>query len=234
MMIKIKFVLLLILISVNAFAQVYESNTDWAYLKRYEEANRNLKPPAVGESRVVLMGNSITEFWPMADSSFFAGTSYINRGISGQTTPQMLLRFRQDVINLNPSVVVILAGINDIAENTGPASIDSIFGNIVSMIQLARANEIEPVVCSVLPTNQLYWRPQIEPAGKVVNLNSLLEEYCNHHDIVYLDYYSGMVDPEKGLAKKYTDDGVHPTLAGYQYMEPLVEAAIQKALHKSH
>ncbi|MDX9905675.1 MAG: SGNH/GDSL hydrolase family protein [Bacteroidales bacterium] len=228
---KINIALLLILISVNGFSQTEPLNQDWANLKKYESENRNLKPPAEGEERVVFLGNSITEFWKYADSSFFAGNHYLDRGISGQTTPQMLLRFRQDVIDLDPSVVVILAGINDIAENTGPASMESIFGNIVSMIQLARANEIEVVICSVLPANHFYWRPEIEPAEKVIKLNSLLENYCKQNNLVFLDYYSGMVDPGKGLDQKYTDDGVHPTLAGYKYMEPMVEEAIQKVLN---
>ncbi|HNQ82372.1 MAG TPA: SGNH/GDSL hydrolase family protein, partial [Bacteroidales bacterium] len=229
-MMKINIVLLLILISVNGFSQTDPFTQDWANLKKYESENRSLKLPADGENRVVFLGNSITEFWKYADSSFFIGKPYLNRGISGQTTPQMLLRFRPDVIDLQPAVVVILAGINDIAENTGPASMESIYGNIISMVQLARANEIKVVICSILPANHFYWRPQIEPAEKVIKLNSLLENYCKQNNLIFLDYYSGMVDSEKGLDKKYTDDGVHPTLAGYKYMEPLVEEAIQKAL----
>lgn len=226
--------LLFILIWVNSICQVDQSNMDWANLNRYADENQKLKPPAAGENRVVFMGNSITEFWKYSDSSFFVNRPYLDRGISGQTTSQMLLRFRPDVISLKPSVVVILAGINDIAENTGPISLDNIFGNIVSMIQLASANEIKIVVCSVLPANHFPWRPLIKPAEKVVQLNSLLEEYCRTNKIVYLDYYSAMADENKGLDKRFTDDGVHPTLAGYKVMEPLVETAIQKALLKDN
>jgi lysophospholipase L1-like esterase len=144
----------------------------------------------------------------------------------------MLVRFRPDVIALKPKVVVILAGINDIAENTGPIAIETIFGNIVSMIELARANQIRVVVSSVLPTNIFPWRQHIKPADKVLELNSLLKAYCKQKKLVYLDYYSVMVDSEKGLNQKYTSDGVHPTLTGYQVMEPMVEAAIKKAMRK--
>ena len=218
------------MISLNSIAQVAQSNADWANLKKYATKNQQLKPPAKGENRVVFMGNSITEFWRITDSAFFIKNNYIDRGISGQTTPQMLMRFRPDVIDLKPAVVVILAGINDIAENTGPITLENIYGNIISMVQLACANNIKVVVSSVLPANNFPWRPQIKPAEKVIALNSMLEAYCKTNNIVYLDYYSNIVDDQKGLDKKYTEDGVHPTLAGYKVMEPLVEQAIKKAL----
>ncbi len=174
------------------------------------------------------MGNSITEFWGEIDSSFFKGKPYVNRGISGQTTSQMLLRFRQDVIDLNPSVVVILAGINDIAENTGPIELVDVFGNIVSMCQLARANNIGVVLCSVLPAADFPWNPGLKPADKVIKLNTMLKTYCVENDIIYLDYYSHMVNDKKGLDKELAEDGVHPTLAGYRLMEPLLEQALGK------
>ena len=166
------------------------------------------------------------------DSAFFAGKSYVNRGISGQTTPQMLVRFRQDVIELKPAAVVILAGINDIAENTGPTTLEAIFGNIVSMAELARANNIRPVLCSVLPAYTFRWRPHLQPAEKVAALNAMIKDYCEKQNIVYVDYFSAMVDERKGLDKKYTNDEVHPTLAGYKVMAPLAEAGIAKALTK--
>lgn len=218
--------------TISAIAQDDQMKTDWANLKKYSAGNIQLGLPGNKEHRVVFMGNSITEYWRAYDSSFFINNGYINRGISGQTTPQMLIRFRPDVINLKPSVVVILAGINDIAENTGPISLENIFGNIVSMIQLAEASKIKVVVCSVLPASAFPWRPQIKPAEKVVALNGMLSYYCKEHHIVYVDYYSNMVNEEKGLDKKYTRDGVHPNLDGYKVMEPLVEEGIKKALGK--
>jgi lysophospholipase L1-like esterase len=207
-------------------------HADWANLNKYAAENAALPAPSSKEKRIVFMGNSITEGWQWVGSSFFSNPAYINRGIGGQTTPQMLLRFRHDVIALKPKVVVILAGINDIAENTGPISIETIFGNIVSMVELARANKIRVVVSSVVPANVFPWRQHIKPADKVIALNALLKDYCKERKIVYLDYYSAMVDAEKGLDIKYTEDGVHPTLAGYQVMEPLAVAAIKKALRK--
>jgi lysophospholipase L1-like esterase len=221
---------LLILISLRSTGQDGQSITDWANMGKYAGENRELKPPAGDEQRVVFMGNSITECWKTTDSAFFHNKPYIDRGISGQTTPQMLLRFRADVIDLKPAVVVILAGINDIAENTGPITPEQTFGNIVSMAQLAIANNIRVVISSVLPANNFPWRPRIKPADKVIALNAMLAEYCKTHNIVYLDYYSKMVDDNKGLDKKYTYDGVHPTLAGYRIMGPLVEEAIKEAL----
>jgi lysophospholipase L1-like esterase len=205
--------------------------TDWANRKKYAAHNKRLKSMSNGEQRVVFMGNSITELWKTTGSSFFAGKPYINRGISGQTTPQMLVRFREDVIELKPNVVVILAGINDIAENTGPATLENIFGNIVSMAELAKANNIKVVLSSVLPAYDFTWQPGLEPAEKVVKLNAMIKSYADKNKIVYVDYYSSMVDERKGLRAEFTQDGVHPTLAGYKVMEPLVEKAIALALN---
>ena len=210
----------------QAYCQNNQTYQEWANLKKYAAENHALPPPAKNEKRVVFMGNSITEGWKRADSSFFSSNNYFDRGISGQTTPQMLLRFRQDVIDLKPSAVVILAGINDIAENTGPISLDDILGNIISMTELARANKIRVILCSILPANKFPWRPQIQPADKVIQLNAMIRAYADKNKITYVDYYPAMVDSEKGLDKKYTQDGVHPTAAGYAIMEPLVVKAI--------
>jgi lysophospholipase L1-like esterase len=206
-------------------------HADWPNLQKYEDENNKLPPPAPNETRVVFMGNSITEGWKYADSSFFTN-GYIDRGISGQTTPQMLVRFREDVINLKPVVVVILAGINDIAENTGPSKLENVFGNIESMVQLAQVANIKVVISSVLPANHFPWRPSIIPTEKVIQLNQMLKDYADKNNIVYLDYYSAMVDNEKGLPKNLSNDGVHPTLAGYKIMEPLVAKAINEALNR--
>lgn len=201
---------------------------DWADLSKYKEANSILKKQGKATDRVVFMGNSITEFWSTFDSSFFAGKPYINRGISGQTTPQMLIRFRPDVIELEPSIVVILAGINDIAENNGPATVEEISGNIFSMVELARSNNIDPIMCTVLPAYDFYWRPGLNPAPKVVRLNEMLEDYAKKNNIPFVDYYSSMVDDKLGLRKEYSDDGVHPNLAGYRVMEKILEEKIAK------
>lgn len=211
-------------------AQADQPTTDWGNLIKYAAANKILKSPTPNEKRIVFMGNSITEYWSSFDESFFTENPYINRGISGQTTPQMLIRFRQDVIDLSPTVVVILAGINDIAENTGHITQEQTFGNIVSMAELAKENNICVVLCSVLPAFDFPWRPGLEPAEKIVKLNAMIKAYCIKEMIVYVDYYSNMVDERKGLDNRYAEDGVHPTLAGYKIMEPLVEAGIQQAL----
>lgn len=229
---KEQFLLLFVLFSFTALGQNDPSKTDWANLNKYAAENRSLKPPAKNVKRVVFMGDSITEFWKYTDSSFFSDNPYIDRGISGQTTPQMLVRFRPDVIALKPAVVVILAGINDIAGNTGPIALENVFGNIVSMAELARSNNIKVVLSSVLPAYDFPWRPGLHPAEKVVKLNAMISAYCTANQIVYADYFSKMKDERNGLDKKYSEDGVHPNLAGYKVMEPLVKEAIQQALRQ--
>lgn len=204
-------------------------NGDFANLKKYASQNKSLPLAVANETRVVLMGDSITEFWQTTDPGFFAGKPYINRGISGQTTSQMLLRFRQDVIDLNPSVVVILAGINDIAENNGPIAVGNIFKNIISMAESAKQHKIKVVLCSVLPANAFPWRPELKPAGKIILLNAKIRTYAKANNIPYVDYYAKMVNKQKGLDKKLAEDGVHPTRAGYKVMAPLFEKAIAKA-----
>jgi len=205
---------------------------DYGQLARYREANAKLGPPAGGESRVVFFGDSITDLWKLEDS--FPGKPYVNRGIGGQTTPQMLVRFRQDVIDLHPKVVVILAGTNDIAGNTGPMSNEDIEANYASLAELARLNGIRVVYSSVLPVHNYTDRSKDffaqRPPKRILELNNWLRDYCAKNKIVYLDYFSALVD-EPGLLKKdLAEDGLHPNAAGYKIMAPLAEAAIQKAM----
>tara|TARA_R110002051_G_scaffold264501_2_gene324424 strand:- start:47 stop:685 length:639 start_codon:yes stop_codon:yes gene_type:complete len=204
------------------------SAQDWANLKRYQKENSKLVAPT--ENRIVFMGNSITESWSTHHPEFFNRKNYINRGISGQTTPQMLVRFRQDVIDLNPNVVVILAGTNDIAENTGPTTLKMIIDTIKSMVEIALANDIKVVISSVHPAFDYPWRKGLKPNEKIPALNTLLKAYAMKQGIVYLDYFSAMVNPQNGLKKAYTSDGVHPNRKGYLVMAPLAEEAIKKAL----
>lgn len=203
---------------------------DWANLNKYQNENAKLLPLESGQNRIVFMGDSITEGWPFLE--LFAGKPYVNRGISGQTTPQMLIRFRADVIALKPSVVVIMAGINDIAGNTGPSTLEMITDNIFSMAELAKANNIKVILCSVLPAFDFPWRPGSFPAEKVVTLNKMIKKYADTNGILYLDYYSAMVNDQKGLNAAYSGDGVHPNKTGYEVMNPLVEKAIAKVLSK--
>ena len=201
---------------------------DGAQLNRFKQANAQLSPPENDENRVVFMGNSITEAWLQDSLSLFKNRNYINRGIGGQTTPQMKLRFMQDVIELKPKVVVILAGINDIAQNTGYISIPDIASNIDEMTQMAKVKNIKVVICSVLPSNYFPWRPNILPADKVKRLNILLKEIAHKNEVAYLDYYSVMVDDNKGMKAAYTTDGVHCTIEGYKTMEPLIENCLRR------
>jgi len=205
---------------------------DWPNLKQFQEANSKLEAPKNNEDRVVFMGNSITIGWLNARPEFFKGKPWINRGISGQTTPQMLVRFRQDVVKLKPKVVVILAGTNDIAGNTGPSTLEMIADNIKGMAEMAHANSIKVVLSSTLPAYDYPWKPGLEPAPKIIKLNKMIKAYCDVTGHIYLDYFSAMVDDRNGLPKKYASDEVHPTKEGYAVMEPLAEAAIAKALLK--
>jgi lysophospholipase L1-like esterase len=200
-------------------------NTDWANFGKYAEANKT-----VSEGAVVFMGNSITEGWVNIHPNFFANNNYVGRGISGQVTAQMLVRFRKDVIGLKPKVVVILAGTNDIAQNQGYISLDNIFGNIVSMCELAKINKIKVIVCSVLPAYQYPWRKDLHPADSVIALNNMLKEYADANKIIYIDYHATMKDERNGLPDKYSYDGIHPNQEGYLIMESLVKPAIDKAL----
>ncbi len=201
---------------------------DFGGLKRFEEADMKLGAPAAGEDRVVFMGDSITAGWKLDES--FPGKPYINRGISGQTSPQMLVRFRQDVIDLKPKTVVILAGTNDVAGNTGPMTAQQTEENIASMADMAKANGIRVVLCSVLPAFDFSWAPGLGPAPKIAELNNWIKEYAAQKGYVYVDYYSAMKDERGGLPATLSKDGVHPLPAGYAVMTPLAKAGIEKAM----
>jgi lysophospholipase L1-like esterase len=178
------------------------------------------------------MGNSITEGWAKYFAAMFPRKPYVGRGISGQTTPQMLVRFRQDVIALKPAVVVILGGTNDIAGNTGPSTLEMIEDNLASMTELARANGIAVVLSSVLPVYDYPWKPGLAPAPKIVALNAWMKQYASSHGAVYLDYHTAMADARQGMKADLASDGVHPTEAGYRVMAPLAERAIAEALRR--
>ena len=204
---------------------------DWPDLTRYRAEDAAIPPPAPGENRVVFLGDSITDAWGRAQGKFFPGKPWVNRGISGQTTPQMLVRFQQDVLALQPAAVVILAGTNDIAENTGPEPMSAIEDNFRSMVTLAKANHVRVVLSSVLPASRYNWRPGITPAEKIRELNRWLESYATEQHLVYLNYYPALVNGEGGMKPELTTDGtVHPDGAGYAIMEPLAEQAVAQAL----
>ena len=205
---------------------------DFGELKRYREADAALGAPKAGENRVVFLGDSITDMWKLEDS--FPGKPYINRGIDGQTTPQMLVRFRQDVIDLHPKVLVVLAGTNDIAGVTGRTSNEDIEANYASMAELARAHRIRVVFASILPVHNYTHDAEesfaLRPRDRILALNKWLKDYCAKNRFVYLDYFSALVDERGMLKRALADDGLHPTDAGYKIMAPLAEKAIQKAL----
>lgn len=205
--------------------------TDFPWLERFKEADLKLGPPAAGEKRVLFMGDSITEGWHFdAPGGVFAAKPYINRGISGQTTPQMVLRFHQDVIALQPAVVVILAGTNDIAGNTGPMTPEETESNIAAMAEMATQNHIKVVLCSILPAFDYPWSPGLTPAPKIDAINAWMKNYAKGHGHVFVDYHSTMKDARDGLPSNLSHDGVHPLQAGYDMMAPLVEAGIAKAM----
>ena len=214
------------------------NSQDWnefANTSRYDKANHELKLHTTANNRVVFMGNSITEDWLKIRTEFFDNRDYINRGISGQTTPQMLLRFRQDVVDLNPKVVVILAGTNDIAGNSGYISLEAIISTIISMAEIANANDIQVIISSILPAIDYPWKPGLDPASKIIIINKALKAFSEENNFIYLDYYAVMVDDKGGLkVPEYTtaNDLVHPNKKGYLVMEKLAKIAIKKALAK--
>lgn len=222
----------------NKNARYEKQLSDWAQLSRYREANLKVQPPAKDERRVVFLGDSITDGWNLAQ--YFPGKSYINRGISGQTTPQMLIRFRPDVIDLKPKAVVILAGTNDIAGNTGPMTIEEIARNVTSMVELAEANNIRVVLSSVLPVNDrlrnkegvLLIQTRSRPNEKITALNDWMKKYAASQHLIYLDYYTAMVDKDGSLKDGISYDGLHPNADGYKVMQSLAETAIKQALKK--
>lgn len=222
---------LLIFLSLNAQKKDYQKlmEQDWAQLKYYQKENqeilKNFSYPSV-----VFMGNSITEGWARMHPEFFRKNNYLGRGIGGQTTPQMLIRFTPDVLDLKPKAVVILAGTNDIAGNTGFSSVKMITDNIKAMATLAELQNIKVILSSVLPVYDYPWRPGLEPVSKIAELNSWLKHYAKENGHIYLDYFSHMAREDGGLKEAYSEDGVHPNEKGYEIMEPLVQAAIKKAL----
>lgn len=224
--------MVLMCLTISQFSLAQE-NSDWAGLSRFQKENAGLGKPVKNEKRVIFIGNSITEGWKHADPEFFPRNSYVNRGIGGQTTPQILLRFRQDVVALKPAVVVILAGTNDIAGNTGPSTLEMIEDNLASMAEIARANDIQVVLSSVLPVSDYPWAPGLHPAEKIIELNAWIKKYAARHAAVYLDYYSALVNEQKGIRAEYTVDGVHPNPAGYKVMAPLAQKAVKKALARA-
>jgi lysophospholipase L1-like esterase len=223
-----------------AQAQAPDCKNDWPNLARYDNDNKSVAPPAKNEQRVVFMGDSITDSWDNpANGGFFPGKPYVNRGISGQTTPQMLIRFRRDVIELKPRVVVILAGTNDLAGNTGPTTLEAIQDNLKSMAELASAHRIRVVLASVMPVSDYEIRDGKQlvqtvrrPPDKILALNKWMQEFAraNHH--TYLDYFSAMVDDKGFLKDELSNDGLHPNVDGYAVMAPLAEAAISASLRR--
>lgn len=205
-----------------------QPNPDWPNLAAYRSKNAELRSQRQHPPRVVFMGDSITEFWETKASNLFATPGFVNRGISGQTTPQMLLRFRADVIELEPKVVVILAGTNDIAGNTGPATLETMAANIASMAELARAHGIRVVLASVLPAAAFPWATAQRPAARIVELNGWIRAYAEKNGLIYIDYHSAMADADLGMKKEYSEDGVHPNAAGYALMNRHVAQALAR------
>lgn len=207
---------------IYGFELIQERMTDWAQLHRYHQANRELKEEV---DRVIFFGDSITDFWDLP--AYFPNQPYVNRGISGQTTPQMLVRFRPDAIALHPKIVILLAGTNDIAGNTGRMTIEQIQDNLMSIVELAKYHQVRMILSSILPVSEL--ASVTRSRQKIQSLNAWIEQYCAENDCIYLDYYSQMVDDRGFLQSHLSDDGLHPNEAGYKIMTPLAEAAIQKA-----
>jgi lysophospholipase L1-like esterase len=216
----------------DEIARMQAQLDDWAQLTRYRVENAALPAPATDEQRIVFYGDSITDNWGHHVGSFFPGKPYVNRGISGQTTPQMLVRFEQDVVHLHPTAVLILAGTNDIAGNTGPSTPEMIEDNFTSMAAIARQNGIKVILASITPAYKYPWKPGVEPVAAIHEVNQWLKAYCAREQFVYLDYYSAMADETGAMKPGLSSDGVHPTVAGYAVMTPLADAAIAQALGK--
>ncbi|AZI23832.1 acylhydrolase [Pedobacter sp. G11] len=237
---KFKFLLMgLFLYSGSLVAQQRESvqkedfSDDWAALSKYQKENDSLGAPNKGEKRVVFLGSSIFEFWKQKDPQYFNNGSYLDRGISGQISPQLLIRFRQDVLNLKPKAVIILAGSNDLAGNKGHVSNETVMNNIKSMAELARKNRIKVILCKYLPIYEYPWNKNLKGvADQIISLNNEIVSYAKANRFVILDYWTPLVDERNGQKAAYTTDGVHPNLAGYKVMEKVTEEAIDKALHR--
>jgi lysophospholipase L1-like esterase len=203
-----------------------KDNLDWPDLSKYKKENHELYLQSNSGKRVVFMGDSITEGWSALYPKFFQNKNYINRGISGQTTPQMLVRFRADVIDLKPFAVAILAGTNDIAENTGPSNVKMITDNIFSMADLADAHKINVILCSVLPVYKYPWKTISDPPSFIYEVNTMLKDYCSNKNYKYIDYFSQMVNDKKGLHESLSEDGVHPNEKGYEIMSKVAETIL--------
>ncbi len=202
---------------------------DWPNLKRFRVDNEKLKQDNT-KIAAVFMGDSITDFWINSSSDFFSQNNYIDRGISGQTSPQMLLRFRADVLDLKPKAVLILCGTNDLAGNTGPSTLQMTENNIMDMAQLAKANKIKVLLCSITPSNKFGWKPELKPADDIIALNKWIAAYAKENHFTFVDYYSALVNTEKGMQAAYSKDGVHPTKEGYTVMEGVVQPILKKML----
>ncbi|MFD0766671.1 GDSL-type esterase/lipase family protein [Mucilaginibacter lutimaris] len=242
---KLTYLLPLLLLTAPVFAQQKADSAkniatvkndysdDWANLRHYEAENKTLPAPAPGEKRVVFLGSSIFEFWKTRMPEYFeAHKNYIDRGISGQIAPQLLIRFQQDVISLKPKAVIILAGSNDIAGTTGHVTNERILDNIKSMVELCRVHSIKPILCAYLPINEYPWRKGLQPAEKIISLNKAITAYAAKNKLILLDYYTPLVDDKKGTRAELTTDGVHPNAAGYKIMAKVTDKAIAKALNK--
>ena len=213
-------------------AALQKKMLDWAQLGYYRDRNAALAAPAAGEQRVVFYGDSITELWGRSWKASFGDKPYVDRGISGQTSAQMVVRFHQDVVDLHPKVVVILAGTNDVAENTGPMTQEATLDDFRAMVEMARVNGIKVVVGAIPPAGDFPWRKGLEPAPKIQAMNARLEAWCKSEGVVWVDYYSALTDAEGAMKPGLSLDGVHPTPAGFAIMTPLAEAGIAKALGK--
>ena len=213
-----KIILLTLICAICSIASAKTEPKDWAQFKRYAQANQNIsKSP-----KVVFMGDSITDSWAKKDGDFFTANNFAGRGISGQTTSQMLVRFRKDVLDLKPKYVVILAGTNDIALNNGYISLENILGNIISMCELAKAHKIKPILCSILPADRYKWRPELKPAEEIVKLNGMIKDYAKSQGYKYVDYHTPLKNEANGLPEKYSSDGVHPNIDCYKIMEKII------------
>lgn len=231
---KIKLFLFVFLLSVsNLYAQAVKEDfsDDWAALSKYKKENEQIGLPKNGEKRVVFLGSSIFEFWKQKDPEYFNKNAYVDRGISGQISPQLLIRFRQDVINLKPKAVIILAGSNDLAGNKGHVSNETILNNIKNMVELAKKNHIKVILCKYLPVYEYPWNKNLKQVPEqIISLNKEIVAYAEENNFTILDYFSPLVDERNGQKAEYTTDGVHPNLAGYKVMEVVTDAAIKKTI----
>ena len=204
-----------------------ENDLDWANLEKYKGANQELKKSNSGKDRIVFIGDSITEGWSDFSPEFFQQNNFVNRGISGQTTPQMLIRLKPDAVHLDPKMIVINGGTNDIAGNTGPSTPEMIIDNLCSMAEIAIKNNIDVALTTILPVYKYPGNDEVADPPKIISfINSALEEYCKKNSLIYVDYYSSMVDGKKGLKSEYGNDGVHPTKEGYEVMEKAIKNVI--------